>query len=189
MTTEAKTEIAAHAGPWTEREYLALTGSPNRIELFDWSLYISPGPTLRHQMVSANLHTVLRDVAPDVGLLTLTNVNVRLRPGRLTIADLVISKPVDMDEPVIDAVNVQLVCEIMSPRNASTDRVLKMHYYAAAGIQWYLLIEQDTAAMHLYRLVDGGYQEYAIARPGQTLTLTDPVTALIEPGALLPPTS
>ncbi|MFI7573466.1 hypothetical protein [Micromonospora sp. NPDC049497] len=41
--------------------------------------------------------------------------------------------------------------EIISPGNAATDKVLKMHYYAAAGIDWCLLVDQVTGALHLHR--------------------------------------
>jgi Uma2 family endonuclease len=78
------------------------------------------------------------------------------------------------------------VCEIVSPGNAATDKVLKMHYYAAAGIPWYLLVEQDTGALHLYRLDGDRYREETVVSAGGVLRLTDPVTVELDPLALLP---
>lgn len=179
--------LAEHAGLWTEEDYFALGETPDRIELFDWSLYVSPSPTPLHQIISRRLANLLDPGADEAGLLVMLAVNVRLRPGRIPIPDLVITDPVDVRELVIDADAVRLVCEIVSPSNASTDRVLKMHYYATAGIGWYLLVEQDTATLHLHKLQDGQYHEHAVAKPGETLTLTDPVVADIDPAVLLPP--
>jgi Uma2 family endonuclease len=78
-----------------------------------------------------------------------------------------------------------LICEIVSPGNAATDRVLKMHYYAEARIPWYLLVEQDTGSLHLYREKNGHYVEESTARRGEVLELTEPVHAVIRPERLL----
>lgn len=173
--------------PTTEEAFLAFGETRERIELFDGSLYVTPAPTPRHQYISSELLTTLRLAARAAGLHVHEAVNVRLRPGRIPIPDLVITGPIDFDESVIDAAAVRLVCEIVSPSNASADKVLKMHYYAAAGIPWYLLVEQDTGALHLYGLVGEQYHERSVTRPGEVLELTDPVTATIVPESLLPP--
>ena len=177
---------AEHVGPWTEEDYLALTDLTSRVELFDGSLYVTPAPTPQHQMISSELYVALRPGAELAGLHVLEAVNVRLRHGRMPIPDLVITEDIDYRDPVVPCDAVRLACEIVSPSNAATDRVLKMHYYAAAGIPWYLLVEQETGALHLYQLHGRQYREYATAKPGTVLTLTDPVTAAIDTAALLP---
>lgn len=172
--------------PWSEAEYLGLGETPERVELFDGSLFVTPAPTPRHQLISGRLLVAMLPGADAAGLHVLEAVNVRLKAGRVTIPDLVITSDIDFDEAMIEAPMVRLVCEIISPNNASADKVLKMHYYAAAGIGWYLLVEQETGALHLYRLDGAHYVEHCVARPGDTLRLTEPVRAEIEPSALLP---
>jgi Uma2 family endonuclease len=175
-----------HDGPWTEEEYLALGETQQRVELFDGSLHVTPAPTPRHQRISRKLGNVLEAAAEAVGLELLEAVNVRLRPGRIPIPDLVITNPVDLDEVIIEADEVRLVCEIISPSNAATDKVLKMHYYAAAGIEWYLLIEQDTGALRLYRRRGSHHTEHSTTKRGETLELGEPVRATIRPEDLVP---
>jgi len=178
--------VAEHIGPWTDEEYLALGETPDRVELFDGSLYVSPAPIPRHQIVSRRLASMLDPGADEAGLLVLEAINLSLRPGRMPIPDLVLTGPIDIDQLAVPAEAVKLVCEIVSPGNAATDRVLKMHYYAAAGIPWYLLVEQSTGALHLYRLDGDRYREHTVVEPGGVLTLTEPVRAEIDPAALLP---
>ena len=173
--------------PLTEEEFLAFGETPERIELFDGSLYVTPAPSPRHQHISSELMVVLRPGARKSGLYVHEAVNVRLRQGRIPIPDLAVTEPIDFDELVVEAESVRLICEIVSPSNASADKVLKMHYYAAAGIPWYLLVEQETGALHLYELAGQQYREHSVTQPGQVLHLTDPVDVTIVPEALLPP--
>ena len=74
-----------------------------------------------------------------------------------------------------------------APSARSADKVLKMHYYAAAGIAWYLLVDQETGALHLYRLSGDRYLEHSVTEVGQVLRLGEPVEASIAPEDLLPP--
>ncbi|MEV7231960.1 Uma2 family endonuclease [Polymorphospora sp. NPDC051019] len=169
------------AGPWTEEEYLALDQTSERVELFDGSLHMTPAPTLRHQNISAELWLTLRSAARAVGLRALEAINVRLRDARLVIPDVVVIDDVGLDRLVVDAPSVHLIAEITSASNAAADKVFKMHCYAAAKIDWYLIVEQDTKNLRLYRLRGVSYVEHAVVRPGEVLRLTEPVAVDIRP--------
>ncbi|SBT47291.1 Uma2 family endonuclease [Micromonospora auratinigra] len=175
-----------HDGPWTEEEYLALGETQQRVELFDWSLYLTPAPTPRHQRIQRKLGNILEAATRGTGLELLECVNVRLKPGRIPIPDLVLTDAIDFDEPIVEARTVRLVCEVISPSNAATDKVLKMHYYAAAEIEWYLLVEQESGTLHLYRRHGRHYREQSVTKPGDVLELIEPVRARIRPEDLLP---
>ncbi|MBE1487067.1 Uma2 family endonuclease [Plantactinospora soyae] len=178
--------LLAQEGPWTDAEYLALGETGCRVELFDGSLHLTHAPTPRHQYISRRLATTLDPGADAAGLHVLEAVNVRLHSGRIPIPDLVVTGDIDFDELVIDGAVVRLVCEITSPSNAATDQVLKMHYYATARIPWYLLVEQESGTLRLYRLDGSHYVEHAVAKVGDTLRFTEPVAVEIRPESLLP---
>ena len=180
-------EAFEHVFPWTEEEYLALGETSDRVELFDGSLFVSPAPAPRHQAISGRLFAALLPIVEAAGLDVLEAVNVRLKRGRIPIPDLVIVGSIDHDVPVVDASDVRLVCEIVSPGNPATDRVLKMHYYAEAGIPWYLLVEQEPEiTLRLFGLDGEKYIERAAGRPGTPLRLTEPVRLDLDPARLLP---
>jgi len=90
-------------------------------------------------------------------LQVLSGVAVRLGPDRIVLPDLIVAGPIDLDEPVVDADAVRLVCEVVSPASAVLDQVLKMHGYAAAGIPCYLVAEPDRGALHSHELRGGTY--------------------------------
>jgi len=176
-----------HEGPWTEEEYLAFGETVDRIELWDGDLHVSPNPAPRHNRVVRRLANALDPGAQARQLSVDTEINVHLKTGRIVIPDLAITSDIDIDDPLVPADAIMLVCEVVSPSNATTDKVLKMHYYAEAGIPWYLLVEHKTTALRLYRREGLKYLLHDEAEPGQVLRLTEPVTAEIRPESLLPP--
>jgi len=185
MTAATAIEVGMqdHALPWTEEEYFALGETIARVELFDGSLLVSPRPTFGHQDLSAVLRDHLLGPARANGLRVYLEVDIRLQPGRVVSPDLVICPPMARTATVGEAHDVRLVCEVTST-NAATDRVLKMHYYAAARIPWYLLVEPDEPLLLLHRLEGEHYVIDQAAKPGQLLHLTEPVTVTLDPATL-----
>ncbi|MET0417500.1 MAG: Uma2 family endonuclease [Actinoplanes sp.] len=175
--------------PWTEAEYLALGETANRIELIDGGLWVSPAPNKPHQWITGRLLIVL-DMATEIaGLQTFPTINVRLAAGRIVIPDLVVASTDPLGD-VTDAKEIILVAEITSPSNAVSDRVTKMHLYAAARIEWYLLVEPDmrdyqSIRLSLFRLQGEHYVPDAIAEHGETLSITNPFPLEVDTARLL----
>jgi hypothetical protein len=102
----------------------------------------------------------------------------------MPIPDLVITRPIDMNELVVDVKDVELICEVTSS-NPGTDRFMKMNYYADAGIAWYLIVEPKLPTLTLYQLTGRHYVEQATASPGQVLRFRAPIVAELDPAVLL----
>ncbi|MCM0673829.1 Uma2 family endonuclease [Micromonospora phytophila] len=178
-------DVLGNPLPWTEQDYLALGETTCRIELVDGGLLIGPPPAVRHQVIVGNLLAALRPGCATASLTPLPVINLRLEAGRILNPDLVVLTDLDFHALCVPAAAVQLVGEVTAPHTAATDKVLKMHYYAAAGIEWYLLIDQESLAIHLYQRQGTHYVERSVTKAGEALELTEPVRATIRPEDLL----
>jgi Uma2 family endonuclease len=184
---DVTTAILHHEGPWTEEDYFALGETEERFELWDGELVVSPSASLPHQELSWQLSSVFRPPARKVGLRVFEAVNVRLQTGRIPVPDLVIADTA-VEGNVIDAPRVRLICEIVSPSNATTDWVRKRNAFAKAGIPWYLIVDPEpisSLTLHLLRLQVGHYVEHAVAKVGETMRFTEPFVLDLDVAELL----
>ncbi|MEV4351178.1 Uma2 family endonuclease [Actinoplanes sp. NPDC049596] len=178
-----------HPEPWTEAEYLALGETSSRIELVDGGLRVSPAGNIAHQAISDNLHTVLQPAAQSAHMRVVSAINVHLSPGRILIPDLAVGTMPRVGV-LADAATVEMVVEILSPSSVTMDRTEKRELYAAAKIDWYLLVEPDMpdyegVTLRLLRRRNGGYDEVAVAKHGETLRHDRPFPIEVNTDALL----
>ncbi|HEU5002481.1 MAG TPA: Uma2 family endonuclease [Actinomycetota bacterium] len=160
-----------------------------RYELVEGALLVNPPPSAGHQGMSLRLAIALHTVAPP-GVTVLEAVGVRLPGGTLLVPDvLVVSLPAPEAERalVLDATQVSLVVEIVSPGSQTTDRLTKPALYARAGVPLYWRVEPDEGpSVTVYQLDGHEYIQSAMARPGRLLAVTKPFPISLDPAALRP---
>jgi Uma2 family endonuclease len=180
--------VSNHLGPWSEDDYFALGETADKIELIDGSLIVSPRPSVSHQRIAFKLGLQLHHPATRAGLIVLPEINLQLAGGRVVEPDLVIAEDVPLDRRAIEAHEVKMVIEIVSPSNAGTDRLLKPALYASAGIGWYLRVEQPDGSveLNLHRLDGDHYAPAKTAGAGQNLMGDEPFGFIIAVDSLLP---
>ncbi|MFB8034955.1 Uma2 family endonuclease [Streptomyces sp. NPDC056004] len=151
-----------------------------KVEIIEGIVTVSPPPSKDHNLTAARLQRRLYSALPeDWEIFQTLGVSVPGRAG-LYIPDLVVVP----DEAVIGPGNripaeeARLVVEITSQANANHDRIGKVHGYAKAGVELFLLLDpwhsgRPTAT--LYGEPDGGtYRLLDTVEYGEKLTLPEP---------------
>ncbi|MCK6575537.1 Uma2 family endonuclease [Myxococcota bacterium] len=85
--------------------------------------------------------------------------------------------PVVDDDEAAFRVRPDWVCEILSPRTAVTDRVLKMPFYARAGVVHAWLIDPVLRTLEVYRNAGGQWLAVA-AWEGEAVVRAEPFDAI-----------
>jgi Uma2 family endonuclease len=178
---------AAHAGPWTERDLLALPDDGQRYELVEGRLLVSPSPGSLHQWAAKRLVQVLDHSAPaDLG--AVEAVGVRIPGGSLLIPDVVIAQKAAIlaNSSALEASEVSLVVEIVSVSSIIMDKFTKPMIYAQAEIPNFWRVDLTGGpAITAFCLMDGSYQEVEAARGAQRLVVANPFKIEIDPSRLV----
>jgi Uma2 family endonuclease len=181
--------------PLTLADYLALPEEADRrFELQEGALVMTPSPSGGHQNCFLELAIQLRASLP-AGLKVLLDMDVNLdlappeQPATVRKPDIVVV-PFEAFERVrqqgiLEASEVVLAVEIISPSSRRTDSLIKHAEYADAGIGHYWIVDLDDGpgltACHL-----GGKFGYIDAEPVKGVFETDtPFPARVDLAALI----
>lgn len=177
------------AAPWPDHlltldEWDHLPEDPFRhCELAEGVLVMEPRPAPLHQRATWRLTDQLDSQLPDE-LTALPEVEVVVnarRPITVRVPDVVVTtdKRAQENPSRLDAADVLLAVEIVSPGTGRTDRVTKLTEYADAGIPTYWIVDLDEpATLTAYILVDGDYE--IVAQVTDAASLSEPAAVTID---------
>ncbi|MCH7606294.1 MAG: Uma2 family endonuclease [Chloroflexi bacterium] len=158
---------------FTVKDYMS-TPEGTRYQLLDGEMILAPSPTSRHQTVSIQLFSALREYVREHAL------------GRVWYAplDVVLSNH-DVAQPdiffvsnarsgIITEPNIQgapdLVVEILSTGTAQYDRGYKQALYSHHGVREYWMVDPDAETVEVLTESDQGLMLQASYSGEQTLT-------------------
>lgn len=159
-----------------------------RYELQEGVLHVTPKAASLHQRVVGALVGCLNqqlpaewEAVPDVEV-----VLAATWPPLVRVPDVVLAATARIDENPnrLYAQDVLLAVEVVSPGSSQTDRVVKRHEYARAGIPCYWVVDlDDPVALAENRLHEAVYKTYfddgGVFRTGDPLELRVDLDALV----------
>lgn len=114
---------------------------------------VSPNESVRNLVVAANLGAAIR-LGTHREFVAPTQVSVTLQacdPPTVRRPDVIVCRPEVVPETArIDAADVELVVEVLSPSSIERDRVTKRDEYARAGIPAYLIVDRFAGRLMLF---------------------------------------
>lgn len=171
--------------PWTVDELADWPEGGGRVELWDGALHMSPVPRPQHAMTVDAVRDILRAALPG-DLRALENLGISPSPTGLLVPDITVvwrAAALAAVSYYVDPSAVLLALEVESPSSRVMDRTAKPAMYAEAGIPTYVRVVMNGPEVHVYRLVAGTYSQESF-RPGQTLTLPEPLAVTFDPAQL-----
>src|SRR5580765_3355872 len=120
------------------------------IEIVDGMVVVSPSASKRHNRLARILANAL-DAAAGPDWNADTDFDIRLQDVPLTNRrpDVVVYRADTIDIAPTRPEHVLLVVEVVSPGSETTDRIVKFHQYAKAGITFYWRVEQAPTGIPL----------------------------------------
>lgn len=146
----------------------------NRYELIEGEIVMSPSPRTRHQVIAANLFTLLRAACPPELMVLFAPFDVALEERSVVVPDLVVFDPVLADEHGLEAAP-RLVVEILSPTTRGRDLVRKKRLYERSGVASYWIVDpDDEVSLTAWELRHGEYQAVASIAGPESWTASAP---------------
>ncbi|MFH8623722.1 Uma2 family endonuclease [Streptomyces vietnamensis] len=117
-----------------------------KVEIIEGIITVSPTPSARHNNIAYRVLRRLTAAIPEEwGVYQTQSVAIPTRMSAF-VPDLLVAPLAEVDGPshLVPAAVGELVVEVTSPSNASTDRITKAAGYAEAGVPLYLLIDRHA---------------------------------------------
>jgi Uma2 family endonuclease len=171
---------------YTIADVLELPDDAPRVELLDGVMVVVPSPTLDHQDIQFLLQRWLHDRVPE-HLRVSAGVGIALDLKHSFEPDVLLLRRSGLSGKVhfVEAEQVVLAVEVVSPSTKARDRLQKPAEYAAAGIRHYWRIEQNPVHVYAYELGPNG--TYMLAADSDTeLVLERPFEIKLPIGDITP---
>jgi Uma2 family endonuclease len=142
-------------GGWTYSEFARLSNDPNRYEVIDGEVFVTPVPSPRHQEVSGRVFMEVRPFIETnrIGKLLPGPLDVLFADGDYLAPDLVMVRlerlGIVSDRGLEGAPD--LIIEIASPLTAERDRGIKRERYAYFGVPHYWIIDPDARQIEVHQ--------------------------------------
>lgn len=169
---------------FTAADLEAMPDDGNRYELIDGALIVTPAPLPRHQIVAANLFTVLRTVCPPALRVLFAPLDVKLSESTVLQPDLLVAAKESFGEKNLPGTPL-LAVEILSPSTRHIDLGLKRSRYEAAGCPSYWVVEPETPSITAWQLEEGEYTVAGSATGEELCLLDQPFRVQVVPARLL----
>jgi len=155
---------AADLGPYRRKDYEGLPDEP-RCELIYGRFYVSPSPSMLHQLVVMLLLEKLRPIARRAGAwVFIAPLDVNLFDHSVTQPDIFYVSAANrrIIEERIEG-TPDLVVEVLPPRTARRDRGEKLRLYAEAGVREYWIFDPQEQQIEFLR---NDSRQFVVALPG-----------------------
>jgi Uma2 family endonuclease len=179
-------------GVWTTdfaERYLPIEGAPPaKYECVDGKLILSPYEAGPNVYAAVELRTILKPAAHAAGLRVYPTVNLRFDFQKWIQPDFAVVR-----SPVrgtwVEAADVVVAGEFVSPSSRLRDRIDKPALCAAAEIPYYMTGEvslvEEQASVRLWRLTNAEYTLVAKASAGERFEVDEPFKMSFDPIELL----
>lgn len=147
---------------YTPEEYLALERSATeKHEFLNGELLTMAGASFEHTIISSNIVAALKAMLRRRGCsIHSSDLRTQTSSGLYTYPDIVIvcGKPEFHDDVFDTVINPVIIVEILSDSTAVYDRTKKFdHYRTIPSLREYVLVEQNTPRIELYRRIQDEY--------------------------------
>lgn len=149
-------------GEWTYEDWLQLPDNGFRYEVLDGVLYMSPPPTVRHQIAVSELARRFGNFVAEHGLgrVLVAPCGVRLPtqpvPVQPDILFVAAERQDTIGEEYVEG-TPDLVVEVLSPANWLYDRTEKFKAYQDAGVPEYWIVDYRAKTIEVFVLEEGVY--------------------------------
>ena len=170
-----------HPGQALYDEYLDIR-APDRAEIIDGTLYVSPRPAPRHANATTGLGSELRGpfqrgVGGPGGWWILFEPELQLRPLEPMAPDLAgwrVERMPELPDTAYFSLAPDWVCEVLSRSTAKFDRDKKLPFYAAHGVTHVWLVDPVDKILEVHALADHRVRVYE----GDVRVRADPFGAI-----------